>query len=283
MNPRAKTLPLFIVLFALMTMMLNYNASISGVTKGTRDYYIVGAFFGLFVIAAAVFIIVILLGQGDFVASRRLDTRSYSVLKWMIYSVVAAVLVFSPLIYYVYRNPLPPPGNNTTVNKTLINGTYNVSYYNKSLGQPTGKLGISNPSLYLYGIFALSALVAVYIAFLFYRDMLAKRRIRAMKKKVESFDIRLEEEGIDFLGDPNEVVITLYKNAVLWLEILGIPYKKSWTHWEHAGMVKYKHDAFVELTRLFEKAKYAPEKVTRDDAYKAYELYLKIRGGGNEG
>ncbi|GAB6100814.1 DUF4129 domain-containing protein [Thermococcus atlanticus] len=282
MNPRVRTFPLFIALFALMTLMLNYNSSISEIRRGSGNYYFIGAFFGLFVIAAAVFILVILIGQGDFVASKRLDSYNYSVLKWVVYSAVAAVLVFSPLLYYAYTKPLPPQGN-ATVNKTLINGTYHVSYYNKSLGQPTGRFAVSNPSLYLYGLFAVFAIAASYTAFVFYRDMLAKRRIKRLRKKVEAFDMRLREEGIDFLGDPDEAVVKLYKNAVLWLEILGIPYKESWTHWEHADRVRYKHDAFIELTKLFEKARYAPERVTREDAYKAHELYMKIRGGEGEG
>ncbi|WP_461866518.1 DUF4129 domain-containing protein [Thermococcus sp.] len=280
MKLRAKTLLLFITLFALMTLMLNYNSSISEIRRGSRNYYLVGAFFGIFVIAATVFILVILLGQGDFVASKRLNSYNYSALKWVIYSVIAVILVFSPLIYYVYTKPLPHQGN-TTVNKTLINGTYHVSYYNKSIGQPTGRFAGSSV-LYLYALFAVLAVIASYMVFVFYRDMLAKRRVKKLREKVKAFDIRLQEKGIDFLGDPNEIVVALYKNAVLWLEILGIPYKKSWTHWEHVKRVRYKHDAFVELTRLFEKAKYAPEKVTRGDAYKAYELYMKIRGDEGE-
>lgn len=282
MSQRVRALPLFITLFALMTLMLNYNSSISEIRRGSRNYYLIGAFFGLFVIAAAIFILVILLGQEDFVASKRLSSYNYSTLKWVIYSAVAAILAFSPLIYYVYKKPLPPPVN-TTVNKTLINGTYHVSYYNKSLGQPTGRFAVSNPSLYLYGLFAVFAIAASYTAFVFYRDMLAKRRIKRLRKKAEAFDMRLREEGIDFLGDPDEAVVKLYKNAVLWLEILGIPYRESWTHWEHADRVRYKHEAFVELTKLFEKARYAPEKVTGEDAYRAHELYMIIRGDDGEG
>ncbi len=282
MNPKARTLLLFLILFALMTLMLNYNASISEIHRGSKNYYIVGAFFGIFVISAAIFILIILIGQSDFVTNKRLSTYNYSVLKWVVYSIVAIVLVFSPLLYYVYTKPIPPLENNTTVNKTSINGTYHVSYYSRSFGHPTGNFISENPAFYLYVLFAILAAVALYMAFMFYRDMLAKRRIKRLKEKMKVIDARLRAEGIDFLGDPDEVVVKLYKNAIIWLEILGIPYKKSWTHWEHAERVKYRHDAFVELTKLFEKAKYAPEKVTKEDAYKAYELYLKIKGDEHE-
>ncbi|WP_231833715.1 DUF4129 domain-containing protein [Pyrococcus horikoshii] len=102
-----------------------------------------------------------------------------------------------------------------------------------------------------------------------------KRRI---KKELQKFDASLEERGIDMFSNPREAVIELYKKAVLWLEVLGIPYRESWTHWEHASKVTYKRKAYVELAKLFEKAKYAPEKVTINDAERAYKLYMVIKG-----
>ncbi|AEC52334.1 hypothetical protein PNA2_1419 [Pyrococcus sp. NA2] len=106
--------------------------------------------------------------------------------------------------------------------------------------------------------------------------MISERR--KIKKELKAFDSKLDEKGIDLFSNPREAVVELYKKAVLWLEILGIPYRESWTHWEHASKVTHKRSAYVELARLFEKAKYAPEKITVDDAKKAYNLYLVIRG-----
>ncbi|RLF91142.1 hypothetical protein DRN82_02625 [Thermococci archaeon] len=104
------------------------------------------------------------------------------------------------------------------------------------------------------------------------------RKKREVKKHLQEFDKKLEEKGLDLFSNPREAVIELYKKAVLWLEMLGIPYKESWTHWEHAEKVMYKRKAYVELARLFEKAKYAPEKVTLEDAKRAYRLYMVIKG-----
>lgn len=83
--------------------------------------------------------------------------------------------------------------------------------------------------------------------------------------------------------NPRDAVVGIYKNAVLWLEALNLPYKESWTHWEHAGHVRYMHETFARLTALFEKAKYAPEKVTWDDAARALEAYRRMREGLHEG
>ncbi|MFA4662046.1 DUF4129 domain-containing protein [Pyrococcus kukulkanii] len=107
------------------------------------------------------------------------------------------------------------------------------------------------------------------------REVKKKRKI---KKHLQEFDKKLEERGINLFSNPREAVIELYKKAVLWLEMLGIPYKESWTHWEHAEKVMYKRKAYVELAKLFEKAKYAPEKVTLEDARRAYRLYMVIKG-----
>jgi len=88
--------------------------------------------------------------------------------------------------------------------------------------------------------------------------------------------------GLERFKDPREAIVEIYKNAVLWLEGLGIPYRESWTHWEHAEHVRYMHEVFVELARLFEKAKYAPERVSWDDAKRALEIYNRLRGKANE-
>ena len=105
------------------------------------------------------------------------------------------------------------------------------------------------------------------------------------KKRIEraiEFDRKLDELGLERFSNPKEAIVEIYKNAVLWLEGLGIPYRESWTHWEHAEHVRYMHDAFVELTRLFEKAKYASERLSWSDAEKALGVYNKLRGKARE-
>jgi len=136
---------------------------------------------------------------------------------------------------------------------------------------------------HLWLVFLLPFLLGLlYLAY--YYIKLAKAR-EERRKKVEiavEFDRKLDELGLEKFSDPKEAIVEIYKNAVLWLEGLGIPYRESWTHWEHAEHVKYMHGAFVELTRLFEKAKYAPERLSWSDAERALEVYNKLRGKARE-
>jgi len=127
----------------------------------------------------------------------------------------------------------------------------------------------------LPGIFYLIPFV-VFILFLL--------TVRRRKRRVTQFEIRFEPEmTFDSIeGTPAERVIKMYKNVVAGLVMRGYPYQKSWTHWEHAEHVRYMHDAFVELTRLFEKAKYASERLSWSDAEKALGVYNKLRGKARE-
>jgi len=105
----------------------------------------------------------------------------------------------------------------------------------------------------------------------------AKRR---EKRERVPFEVRFEPEmTYDTIeGTPAERVIRMYRNVVAGLILKGYPYQRSWTHWEHAERVSYMREAFMELTRVFEKAKYAPQKVTWEDAERALETYRKMRG-----
>lgn len=136
--------------------------------------------------------------------------------------------------------------------------------------------GLSLPFRYiLYAVFLVAIAVFAYVAVVQYRGLLWKKGGREeMRLKAELFDKKLDDLGLDAFENPREAIVGIYRNAVLWLEYLGIPpYEESWTHWEHARHVKYMHDAFVELTRLFEKAKYAPpEKITWKDAERVLEV-----------
>ena len=270
----------FLALFLLMSLMISGQAKIGEISKGSQNYYWVGMFFGIIVIAAGFIIIQILLSWQDLPTKGRNEGINWQI----IVAIFAGTLMLSlPLLYVISKAKLSPmmANNTTTRGVYVVNGSYHVSYYEKYFRNPVF-LGNPNIKIILYGFFGLISTALIYLSMAFYKDLSAKRRIKKLKEEVQEFDRKLREEGISFIGDPKDIVVKLYKNAVIWLEILGIPYKESWTHWEHAERVKYKHDAYVELARLFEKAKYAPEKVTMEDAKRAYELYLIIKGEGHE-
>ncbi|WP_148221128.1 DUF4129 domain-containing protein [Thermococcus barophilus] len=277
---KRKGLALFSVLFLLMALIMSGQAKIEEIPKGSQNYYWVGLFFGIIVIAAGFIIIQILLSWQDLPTKR----RNEGINQQIIVAIFAGTLMLSlPLLYMAYKAQLSPmvANNTTTQGVYVVNGSYHVTYYEKYFRNPVFQES-SNVGVILYGVFGVVSATLVYLSMVFYKDLSAKRKIKKLKKEVQEFDKRLKEEGISFIGDPKDIVVKLYKNAVIWLEILGIPYRESWTHWEHAKRVRYKHDAYVELARLFEKAKYAPEKVTMEDAKRAYELYLIIKGEGHE-
>ncbi|WP_235507196.1 DUF4129 domain-containing protein [Thermococcus barophilus] len=277
---KRKGLALFSVLFLLMALIMSGQAKIEEIPKGSQNYYWVGLFFGIIVIAAGFIIIQILLSWQDLPTKR----RNEGINQQIIVAIFAGTLMLSlPLLYMAYKAQLSPmvANNTTTQGVYVVNGSYHVTYYEKYFRNPVFQ-GSSNVGVILYGVFGVVSATLIYLSMVFYKDLNAKRKIKKLKKEVQEFDKRLKEEGISFIGDPKDIVVKLYKNAVIWLEILGIPYRESWTHWEHAERVRYKHDAYVELARLFEKAKYAPEKVTMEDAKRAYELYLIIKGEGHE-
>lgn len=268
-------------LIFLISLISNSQAKILSSPKGSQQYHWIGFFFGILVIVAGLLLIQIVLIQGeDFLAKKRKNRQGID-LRGILIMLLGVFILSIPLIKYVLNAPLPELNMTTVFNRTWINQTYHVTYYNQSMGEPGNPRSL-NPGIYLYAFFGILAVLFVYFGMKFYLGFKTSRKKKKLKEKLEAFDRKLQEEGIEFIGDPRDIVVKLYKNAILWLEVLGIPYKESWTHWEHAQHVKYKHDAYVELARLFEKAKYAPEKVTMGDAKRAYELYLRIKGDENE-
>lgn len=276
---RNRLASLYLVIMLLMSAIISSQAKIGEIKKGTQNYYLVGLLFAILIVIAGIILIQIFLAVGDPFAKRGPE---YGV-NWGIFLaiIVGSLILALPLLYKVYKTPLP----NMTLNQSdgiyYVNQSYHVSFYERYFQNPFG--GSSEGQTYLYALFGILIVLLGYVAVRFYLDLKAARERRKLKEIVEQFDKKLEEEGIDFLGDPNEIVVKLYKNAVIWLKLLGIPYRESWTHWEHAEKVKYKHEAYVELAKLFEKAKYAPEKTTMNDARRAYSLYMRIKGGVDEG
>ncbi|WP_240911815.1 DUF4129 domain-containing protein [Thermococcus sp. M36] len=237
------------------------------------------AIVGLFVIVG------VLLGWRD--PFQRLDSGGIGLLVRYIVMIVGG-LGITLVLYLIRMNSTPKlPSNNTTALNGSVNGslplqstTQSPVYYNNTSPAPTRQ---SLPSQYLlYALLVVAIAVFAYLAVIQYREYLQKKERKEMKLRAELFDKKLDELGLEMFENPREAIVGIYKNAVLWLKYLGVPYEESWTHWEHARHVKYMHDAFIELTRLFEKAKYAPEKITWDDARRALEVYRTMRRGVNE-
>ncbi|WP_198361941.1 DUF4129 domain-containing protein [Thermococcus gorgonarius] len=176
---------------------------------------------------------------------------------------------------------------NPTNNSTMIKNSTLHSVPILGSANATGIKSSTNPSpigldaLFLASVAGLTATFGVFAA-KYYKVLGIKRKRKEMARKAKEFDEKLDHFGLELFDNPREAVIGIYKNAVLWLNSLGIPYLESWTHWEHAEHVRLMRETFTALTRLFEKAEYAPERITWDDAKKALELYLSMRRGLNE-
>ncbi|AEH23978.1 DUF4129 domain-containing protein [Pyrococcus yayanosii] len=192
-----------------------------------------------------------------------------------------APLVASVILYFFVLPRLPAPLSNTSASQETILGPVEAPSI-VPLRPVETRAGGEAGSYYAYGLAALGILAMGLALLTLVRELVKIGRKRAVKRSLQAFDSRLEEEGLDLFSNPRDAVIELYKKAVLWLEVLGNPYKESWTHWEHAARVSYRRQAYVTLAKLFEKAKYAPERITREDAKRAYELYMAIRGEENE-
>ncbi|WP_457742922.1 DUF4129 domain-containing protein [Thermococcus sp.] len=176
---------------------------------------------------------------------------------------------------------------NVTVNASNYTENYTSFFYSKPLATANGTMGpLSFSDRYLTHIWVVFLIpmiaVFVYLGYYYYKLGMAELKRKRKIEMARSFDRQLDEFGLEKFRDPREAIVEIYKNAVLWLEGLGIPYRESWTHWEHAEHVRYMHEVFVDLAKLFEKAKYAPERVGWDDAERALEIYNRLRGKANE-
>jgi len=280
MSVRIKFAAVSMFLFVLMVLMFN-GSSVTSPSSGSSPAQWSG------VLMLIVAVVLIILGIEVLLTWRDPFVRFKYQGKPLYYYIIWALSGIGMLVVATYFRKAVESGRvmmNSTSNNTSVNGSVvppsPVYYNNTTQIAPTGE---PLPSQYLLYLLLLLALAAFgYTTVMIYRDALRRRRRKKIKMRAEFFDRKLEELGLDMFNDPREAIVGIYKNAVLWLEYLGIPYRESWTHWEHAERVKYMHDAFVELTRLFEKAKYAPEKLTWGDAEKALEVYRKMRRGINE-
>ncbi|NJE30155.1 DUF4129 domain-containing protein [Thermococcus sp. 18S1] len=281
MSIRVKFAALYALLFTLMTLMMGYSVKDSGLQRSEASSF--GVLLLAIVAVSLLVIFLVLLSWRDLSPGKKkypVNVRSY-LMAWAF--AIAGTL---GILYYLERTRAVDVPSNLTFNHSLNNTTAGVAtppapvYHNDtvSAAPPSGV-----PSSYvLYGAALLFLAGLSYFAVIYYREALRRRELREMRRRAELFDRKVEELGLEMFSDPREAVVGIYKNAVLWLEILGVPYKESWTHWEHAERVQIFREPFRGITELFEKAKYAPEKVTWEDAEKALGLYRKMRGAVDE-
>lgn len=280
MSVRMKFAAVSMLLFVLMVLMLN-GGSVTTPSSGSSP----AQWSGVLILIVAV--VLIILGIEVLLMWRDPFARFQYQGKPILYYVIWALAGSGVLIVAGYFQKAVESGRmmlNSTSNSTTVNGSLippSPVYYNNTTQAIQGREPL--PSQYLlYAVLVLVVVLFGYTTLMVYRDALRRRERKEMKMRAEFFDRKLDELGLEMFENPREAVVGIYKNAVLWLEYLGVPYEESWTHWEHAERVRYMHDAFIELTRLFEKAKYAPEKITWDDAKRALDVYWEMRRGVDE-
>ncbi|AFK22299.1 DUF4129 domain-containing protein [Pyrococcus sp. ST04] len=222
-------------------------------------------------LAFVLLIVVIMLREKDIKGVRREGKLTLRELILLVINSIAVAFYFlliAKLLPYLksMKNVHEVSGNFTNKTAKIVPLLRSYSY--------------SSSSIVLYIPIVLFLIVFVFLGLSLGREIGESMKSRRTKRELIEFDRKLSDKGLDLFSDPREAIIQLYKKAVLWLEVLGIPYRESWTHWEHAEKVVYKRRAYLELAKLFEKAKYAPQKVTVEDARRAYELYMVIKGEG---
>ena len=240
-----------------------------------------GIFFLILALVGGIVILLVFMGWVD-----PFDRAKYETGGWKdLMVIVVLLLIVLVVIYLKGREKLEFHANasgGTTTSTGIIppSGPLGTAENFSNVSQtraPSFDLGL----LVLVGVVVLILVVALF-GIRYYKEAAIRRRRAELKKRAKEFDERLESLGLEMFENPRDAVVGIYKNAVLWLEYLGFPYQESWTHWEHADHVRYMHDSFVELTRLFEKARYAPEKVSWEDARRALEVYRVLRRGVDE-
>lgn len=277
MSIRVKSLSLLVLLFSLMTLLVRYSVRTEELKRTPASS--IGILLGAAAAVSALALLFIVLSWRD--PTSRWEFKPSSSISWVAIFIGLLGYYFVLLIMGQTETPLPSNSSfNATTNHTSVGGPA-LPEYNVTSTNATHRV-FSSPVYIFYAAIIVFVVAVAYFAVAYYRDALKKRKLREMRQRAELFDRKVGELGLDMFSDPREAVVGIYKNAVLWLEVLGVPYKESWTHWEHARRVRFRKEAFTELTRLFEKAKYAPEKVTWEDAELALGLYREIRRGMDE-
>ncbi|MDV3103788.1 DUF4129 domain-containing protein [Thermococcus waiotapuensis] len=288
MSTRVRALTIMAIILTLMTLTFNHTARSSDSKTSESGPAVWPLLLSLAVIMSIVVIILLLLSWED-IKLKRKDLYRENVFSHLVRNALVIMLALLAIYFISKSSPAHSPIN--PINNTP-EGTGNIGIpqpSNVSIGNSTIEGGWAHNTAwnntvwigYAAGI-ALIVMLAVF-AIGYYREVMKRRAKKRIREKAKAFDRKLEDTGLGMFPDPREAVVGIYKNAVLWLEYLGLPYKESWTHWEHVEHTKYRKEAFLALTRLFEKAKYAPERVTWEDAEEALKAYKEIRGDLGEG
>ncbi|WP_297489118.1 DUF4129 domain-containing protein [Thermococcus sp.] len=289
MSPKFRLTLLLTLILLLLALLMNSHSFSTPHRRNAQPATLMTVIMLAGVVSGVILLIVLYLYFHDAFGSGRYGAPPGKSLKAYIIAVILTSLVMMLLFKVISETSINPVNatNRTAclrVNGTVINCT--PAQLNPLLTtNGTAPLRTSKAAVFthLYLIFLLPILGAfLYLGFYYYRLGRMERERRRKVEKAMEFDRKLDEVGLDVFSNPREAVVGIYKNAVLWLEGLGIPYRESWTHWEHAEHVRYMHEAFVELTKLFEKAKYAPERVEWADAEKALAIYNGLRGKAHE-
>jgi len=279
MSTRMKLGLSFLLLLIIMSALMNYSVSSSQRPPGGGGF----SYWGIALVVLAgvglVFIILIFMGWYDPFDRGRYESDPLQLVGLAVLGLIALAIVFLEQngglnsVYMQLRG---------RVNESHVIATQGPLVTSENTTKFSGSSSpVVGPDVLVLAAFIIGISLAAVFTLRYYRSLKVKRRRKELMARALQFDRKLDGDGLAMFSTPTEAVVGIYKNAVLWLEARGVPYSESWTHWEHAGHVKYMHDAFVGLTRLFEKAKYAPEKVTWDDAKEALELYRQIKGGVN--
>lgn len=240
MNAKVRFISLLIVLILLTSLLMNASEINAPAKRNSRAGDFMGLILAVLFVDALLLLILIAYYRYDrFSAKRRKDVVSeVDIFSVILYS------IFLPLLILFFGKAVAARSSKGLV----LNST--VSSPTASPDMILHRVVSSQRSISLYSLFLIPIFVGV--GYLAYHYVVAWSEEVRRKKKLEtaiSFDRKLDDLGLDQFDGPRDAIIQIYKNAVLWLEALGIPYQESWTHWEHAEHVNYMRNFYSELVR----------------------------------
>ncbi len=282
MSIRTKALTVMLGILLLMALLFHSTVRQGEIERSGSSPAIWSIIISVAAIASMMIVLLLFLSWRDVPGKRKdlyKDGRAFT----RAIAFFMTALFFGAVLQILAGGGHPVPLNATANNTTNTSGVIGTPQsYNVSPHQDKEGGTFSFPVWIGYTIGVAFVIFLVIWGTNYYREIIRRRKRKVIKLKAEAFDRKLHEEGLEAFDNPRDAIVGIYKNAVLWLEYLGVPYRESWTHWEHAQRVGFRKETFIELTRLFEKAKYAPEKVTWEDAERALKAYREMRRGMDE-
>ncbi|RLG42287.1 MAG: hypothetical protein DRO05_01555 [Thermoproteota archaeon] len=180
------------------------------------------------------------------------------------------------LSYYFIKRP-PKAFNNVTNNTSVIM----VPPARQIPGSPVPELNESStaqvPSAGWEAILTSLPILAVFVLIAVYLS--SEKLVEVTSpKRVEPAEML---EFVELSGNPREIIIRAYRNAVVFLTRKGLPYRDSWTHREHEAKVvpsltEEGARSLSSLASLFEIAKYSHKEVDRSDVSEAIGHYMRL-------